>query len=68
MRNPAHTRPGAEQARPPLEDLERTATVRDAESRSEIGETLWHTNHRLLTDARALRARLRPQLTGGAGV
>lgn len=49
-----------------LADLERTATAWDNEPRAEIGETLWHTNHRFLTDARALRARLRPHLTGTA--
>lgn len=49
-----------------LADLERTATAWDKEPRAEIGETLWHTNHRFLTDARALRARLRPHLTGAA--
>lgn len=49
-----------------LADLERTATARDNEPRAEIGETLWHTNHRFLTDARALRARLRPHLAGAA--
>jgi hypothetical protein len=45
-----------------LADLERTATAWDAEPRAEIGDKLWHTNHRFLTDARALRARLRPHL------
>ena len=49
-----------------LAELERTATAWDNEPRAEIGETLWHTNHRFLTDARALRARLRPHLTGTA--
>ncbi|WP_136611041.1 hypothetical protein [Sinomonas albida] len=45
-----------------LADLERTATAWDAEPRAEIGDKLWHTNHRFLTDARALRAKLRPHL------
>ncbi|MGT2462953.1 hypothetical protein [Sinomonas atrocyanea] len=45
-----------------LADLERTATAWDAEPRAEIGDKLWRTNHRFLTDARALRTRLRPHL------
>ncbi|ASN53401.1 hypothetical protein [Sinomonas sp. R1AF57] len=49
-----------------LADLERTATAWDTEPRAEIGDKLWRTNHRFLTDSRALRARLRPHLTATA--
>uniref|UniRef100_UPI00389AFB5D hypothetical protein n=1 Tax=Pigmentiphaga litoralis TaxID=516702 RepID=UPI00389AFB5D len=41
--------------------LERTARAWDSQ-RDRAGQELWLLNHELLTDTRALRARLRPHL------
>jgi hypothetical protein len=46
-----------------LAALERTARAWDSQ-RNRAGQELWQLNHELLTDTRALRARLRPHLPG----